>query len=30
MSEQVIGQAQLMDGTTQSVFADGDRQYVLD
>ena len=30
MSERVIGTARFVDGTTRPVFADGERQYVID
>ncbi len=30
MSEHVIGHARFVDGTTRPVFADGERQYVMD
>ena len=30
MSEQVIGRARFVDGTTRPVYLDGDRQYVID
>jgi hypothetical protein len=30
MTEGVIGEAQFVDGTTRPVFADGERQYVID
>ncbi len=30
MNERIIGQARFVDGTTRPVFADGERQYVID